>query len=235
MWGLKKKLPATIFHPTAGEVRLKIHARSTRLRLSLRLPNQFCLTVPPGTSLRSVQAFLLQTDSWIQQQLAKVDAPSSRLTDQILFQGLLYTIQHQAITERSLYKIDPDQRVIILDAATESTSQRLAYVCRKEFQKRIPSIISYYENSMGLKSKKVSVRDTKSRWGSCSGEGNISLCWRLVMAPADVMTYVIIHELAHLKHMNHSPEFWQLVSQYCPAYRLHKQWLKDNGHLLMAV
>jgi len=76
----------------------------------------------------------------------------------------------------------------------------------------------------------INFRKTKSKWGHCTSQGEIQLNWLLIMAPPEVMDYVIIHELCHLTHMNHSQEYWRLVERFCPAYKSHKAWLSDNGH-----
>jgi predicted metal-dependent hydrolase len=84
----------------------------------------------------------------------------------------------------------------------------------------------------GIEYSAVKVSNAKKRWGSCSSAGNLNLNWRLIMAPPQITDYVIIHELAHRKHMDHSKEFWSLVESYCPDYRKHLAWLKKNGHVL---
>lgn len=78
----------------------------------------------------------------------------------------------------------------------------------------------------------IKLSSAAKRWGSCSSAGNLNLNWRLIMAPTTVIDYVIVHELAHRKHMNHSKSFWRLVEQFCPDYREHLAWLKKHGHLL---
>ena len=88
---------------------------------------------------------------------------------------------------------------------------------------------------VGAYPKKVTLKDQRSRWGSCSIRGNINLNWRLIMAPQEVIDYVIIHELCHMHHMDHSRAFWHLVGKYAPNYKLAKKWLKLHGHLLMGL
>jgi predicted metal-dependent hydrolase len=83
--------------------------------------------------------------------------------------------------------------------------------------------------SMGLQVGKVAVRDQVSRWGSCSGIGTLSFSWRLVMAPPDVLDYVVVHELSHILVPNHSSRFWAVVSRWCPDWRVHRAWLSANG------
>lgn len=89
--------------------------------------------------------------------------------------------------------------------------------------------VSYYAQMMGVSYGRIAIRDQKTRWGSCSGEGNLNFNWRLIFAPAGVMDYVVVHELAHRKEMNHSPRFWRVVEDTMPEYRKYQKWLKENG------
>lgn len=91
------------------------------------------------------------------------------------------------------------------------------------FQERLLN----YSYIMQLSCQKLKVSHARSRWGSCSSSGTISLNWQLIRLPVDIMDYVIIHELAHRVHMNHSPTFWKLVAQYCPYYKTHREQLKN--------
>ena len=79
---------------------------------------------------------------------------------------------------------------------------------------------------------KIRIASARTRWGSCSSEGNLNFSWRLVMAPEEVIDYVVIHELAHLKERNHGAQFWALVEKMCPEYKERKKWLKDSGYML---
>ena len=89
--------------------------------------------------------------------------------------------------------------------------------------------VSYYAQKMGVSYGRIAIRDQKTRWGSCSGEGNLNFNWRLIFAPAGVLDYVVVHELAHRKEMNHSPRFWRVVEDTMPEYRKYQKWLKENG------
>ena len=86
--------------------------------------------------------------------------------------------------------------------------------------------------AMGVRPKRVQVRDQKTRWGSCTGKGTLTFNWRLLLAPPSVLDYVVIHELCHLRHPHHGKGFWRLVAQYCPAFESHRAWLRENGLLL---
>lgn len=90
----------------------------------------------------------------------------------------------------------------------------------------------FFSSKMQLKYKKIKIGKAQKRWGSCSSTGNLNFTWRLIMAPAEVVDYVIVHEIAHLQEHNHSVRFWSLVGRYCPDYKVHTEWLRVNGHLL---
>ena len=97
---------------------------------------------------------------------------------------------------------------------------------------KIKTLVDKYANILGVKYSKINIRDTKTRWGSCSSSKALSFSWRLILAPIDVMEYVIVHEVCHLKEMNHSEKFWRLVFQLYPNYFDAKLWIKRNGKSL---
>jgi predicted metal-dependent hydrolase len=99
---------------------------------------------------------------------------------------------------------------------------------RAEAARLINDMAERLSSQMGIHYQGMLIRGQKTRWGSCSQKKNLSLNWKLVMAPQPVIEYVIIHELLHLKEMNHSKRFWELVAQYCPNWREHKKWLKEH-------
>ena len=96
----------------------------------------------------------------------------------------------------------------------------------------IPKRVAYYHEFTGGNYQKITIRDQKTRWGSCSANGTLSFSFRLMMAPPRVLDYVVVHELCHLTHMNHSKDFWNMVQSILPDYKEHRKWLKENGHTL---
>lgn len=92
--------------------------------------------------------------------------------------------------------------------------------------------VTYFQQFTGGTYNSISIRDQKTRWGSCSGRGNLSFNWRLILAPPEILDYVVVHELCHLTYMNHSKEFWGLVGKVLPNYKDSRKWLKENGHTL---
>ena len=91
------------------------------------------------------------------------------------------------------------------------------------------------EAQLECKINRISIRDTKSRWGSCSSQGNLSFCWRLIMTPEWVLNYVIAHEVSHLKHMDHGPEFWQIVGTFGVKPKQARRWLNQHGRVLQRI
>ena len=118
------------------------------------------------------------------------------------------------------------QACIHLDAAQE-----------KELRERAKSVLAqrtaYFARQIGVTYGRITVRDQKTRWGSCSQTGNLNFNFRLILAPPEVLDYVVVHELCHRRQMNHSAQFWQEVAQVLPDYRKRKAWLTENGWRLM--
>ena len=118
------------------------------------------------------------------------------------------------------------QACIHLDAAQE-----------KELRERAKSVLAqrtaYFARQVGVTYGRITVRDQKTRWGSCSQTGNLNFNFRLILAPPEVLDYVVVHELCHRRQMNHSAQFWQEVAQVLPDYRKRKAWLTENGWRLM--
>ncbi|KUG03533.1 putative metal-dependent hydrolase [hydrocarbon metagenome] len=100
---------------------------------------------------------------------------------------------------------------------------------RSQAQEYIQERITYYQTLLGVKPVRVKIKNQQKRWGSCSSLGNLNFNWRAVMAPEPVMDYLIVHELCHLVHPNHSKAFWHLVSAIIPDYKERRDWLKKNG------
>ena len=97
----------------------------------------------------------------------------------------------------------------------------------------IPKRVAYYNAMTGGSYSRISIRDQKTRWGSCSSKGTLSFNWRLMLAPPSILDYVVVHELCHLTHMNHSPAFWQAVEAVYPDYKNARKWLKEHGSELV--
>jgi hypothetical protein len=100
---------------------------------------------------------------------------------------------------------------------------------------RLAGACDDYAARLGKPYARITMRDTRSRWGSCTSDGALMFSWRLIMTPPEVLDYVAAHEVAHLAEMNHSPAFWAVVAQLCPGYAPLRDWLKREGGALQAI
>jgi predicted metal-dependent hydrolase len=105
---------------------------------------------------------------------------------------------------------------------------------RREARERIAMIAQSEARALGVTYSRITLRDQRSRWGSCSSKGTLSFNWRLVLAPHDVLDYVVVHEICHLRELHHGPSFWKLVESRRPAYRESKRWLDEHGWEILA-
>ena len=134
---------------------------------------------------------------------------------------LLDTYQKQKEKPAIIDKNDKDPQIIYLEKQYKKAANDY-------FTKRV----EYYIEKTGGTYTHISIRDQKTRWGSCSNSGTLSFNWRLMLAPPRVLDYVVVHELCHLTYMNHSKDFWNKVSQIMPDYKMYRDWLKKNGSTL---
>lgn len=111
------------------------------------------------------------------------------------------------------------------------TEAQVKELARKALE-YIPSRVEYYAPIVGVDYNRITIRNQKTRWGSCSSKGNLNFNCFLMMAPPDVIDYVVVHELCHRKQMNHSKEFWDEVASVCPEYKEARNWLKEHGTLI---
>ena len=208
--------------------------RSKRARrVSLRIgPHDGALelVLPPRTTLEEEMKFARGQAAWIARRLAADGGPAP-FADGATFPLLGETVTIRRDEGRSAIPV-LDGNVLVVGGREETLSARvhrwLVDRAAREIEPRIRAVSS----RVGREPRRVTVRDTRSRWGSCSKDGNISLSWRLVLGPRHVLDYVIAHEMAHLRELNHGPRFWALVEKICPEFEGSRQWLRDHGSQL---
>ena len=119
--------------------------------------------------------------------------------------------------------------VIVVSTEAPHVTRRVREFLEAEARKDLAAAVQRHTAALGVTAKRITVRDTKSRWGSCSARGTLSFSWRLIMAPAFVLDYLAAHEVAHLRELNHSHRFWRLVFELCPRTEEAERWLKHHG------
>jgi len=209
--------------------------RAERYRLTLRKDGVAVATIPARGNERDARAFVEQHRDWLERARARQRAKPRAATvwtvgTHVLWRGELSEIRKASEGERAAVCLAADVfRVARLDGDLRATLE--AHFLRRgkiELTARTWELAA--ETAMDV--KEVMVRNQRTRWGSCTAGGVISLNWRLIQAPESVRDYVIYHELMHLKEMNHSARFWRRVEEVCPPWREAEVWLKRNGAML---
>lgn len=116
----------------------------------------------------------------------------------------------------------------------ERMTPEQVHTLAEQARRQIPDRVAFFADQMGVTYGRITIRNQRTRWGSCSSTGNLNFNCLLMLMPQQVIDYVVVHELSHRKHMNHSREFWATVKRYMPDYARHRQWLKENGGGLLA-
>ena len=208
------------------------HPRARHYLLRLRADRTVVVTVPRGGTLEFARQFAASRRGWLEKQWRILEArrtppPVLRPGMEALLRGRRVALETRERDGRLEIWLD-NQRVQA--AASEenlrpAVEQHLRALARKELTERAEELARQH----GAPIRRVTVRNQKSRWGSCSVRGTISLNWRLIQVPEAVRDYLILHELMHLRHLNHSARFWAAVESVCPDYRAAEAWLKHHS------
>ena len=212
------------------EVRLKRNSRAKRLTLRLsRTDGKATLTLPTRASLREAEGFAERQEGWLRAQISKLPERAELLDGgRLPFRGV--DLEIATTTGRSIRV----ERNKILVGGKHSGARLQAFV-KIEARNALVPAVEKYASKINRPFNRITLRDTRSRWGSCSAEGNLMFSWRLVMAPPAVLDYVAAHEVAHLVEMNHSRAFWDVMHTLMPDYQNHRNWLREHGAKLHAV
>ncbi len=217
-----------IDHILPGEppIPLVLRRSGRARRISLRIPQldgRVTLTMPNGVRDKEALEFAASKASWIRDHL------SAREDDVMVRHGAVLPIEGKmcrivaASTKR--VTMHPEEVAVPEDSA----GSRLQSWLRTLARERLATAADQYAGALGQSYARITLRDTRSRWGSCSSQRALMFSWRLILAPPEVLRYVAAHEVAHLAEMNHSPAFWANVGHLYGAYAPARRWLRENG------
>lgn len=247
-------LPATLdYNHGNRSVPLSVLRTNRRKTISFEVrPDEVRILAPKLYPDRELSALLNKRLSWIQKKLEEIDGKRETILrnyvegETFLFQGKSLVLSFDPCQSVAEARKSPDrvkvkgEKLCVLYPETDDKVGRALWVRRflaQWYQEQAQDIMTggtkYYESLIGVKARSISFRDYKSRWGSCSFRGDLSFNPRLIMAPNQVMDYVIVHELCHILEHNHSKAFWAHVETHFPSYKDAKKWLKDKGYQLV--
>lgn len=247
---LIERLRATASEPSAIGYSLRRSARAKQTRIVVRA-DKVEVVAPPHVSEASIQRFVQQQQNWIEQARKRVSAKTGSVQDLapshyfdgalVPYQGrqLPLTIKFGKAKTPKLRLLEDSQFIVYLPASQdpEHSSERIKLLLQSWMKQQAKiqalQIIDKHAPRFGLQPRSLRIKTQKSRCGSCGPNNDINLNWLLMLAPPEVLEYVVVHELCHIRHKNHSAQFWALVSAHLPDCLARRRWLKQHGASLM--
>ncbi|MEL6101601.1 MAG: SprT family zinc-dependent metalloprotease [Pseudomonadota bacterium] len=205
-------------------LRRSARARRITLRVS-QLDGRVTLTLPANADEAEGLAFLQQKAGWIRARVADLPKTvAARIGAQIPVEGVLRELQ-----QGEGRRVVLEEESISVPGRVEAAPRKVQAFLKMLARERLAEACDLYAGRLGRPAQSLSLRDPRSRWGSCSNEGRLMFAWRLIMAPPQILRYVAAHEVAHLMEMNHSAAFWDQVRRIHGDYAEPRRWLRENG------
>ena len=218
-------------------VRIAVKRVSTSRRFTLRVraaSQDVVLTMPKRASAKEARAFAERHAHWLAVRLARLPKPVPFAPDAVIpVRGVEHRLVHDA-GARSVPHLMAMESEPVLRAGGDAAffARRVADFLKREARRDLERAVAFYCAKLSLPRAPLTLRDTTSRWGSCTSKGRLNFSWRLILAPDYVLDYLAAHEVAHLRHMNHSPAYWRMLKDMCPATDRAEAWLKTQGSQL---
>lgn len=212
------------------EVRRSSDATKPRIDVDI---HGVTVVIPESEAVRP-RELLKENAAWVVDKHRTYDSYRAQVPDRNFEAGERFPYlgdDHELVIEpRSSHAVTEDSIRLRQSSVEQSSVQRvLENLYRKRARQRFTDRADYYAREMGVEYERIEIRNQRTKWGSCSSTGTLGLNWRLMMAPPDVIDYVIVHELAHLEEPNHTDAFWQLVGEYMPEYEAKANWLNEHS------
>lgn len=212
-------------------ITLRVSTRARRLRMRVLAGVGVEVVLPRGLSRADALSFVRAESAWVLRQVDALAArpPTIQIVDgaRVPYQGGSLVL---VMSESSRIRRNGD----VLHVPLGSDHTAIERWFRAEARRVCTEHANVFAAMLGVRFERIAIKDTRTRWGSCSTRRNLNFSWRLLLAPPEVLRYVVAHEVAHLREMNHSPRFWAIVEQLCPRFREHRRWLQAHGTELAA-
>jgi len=216
-------------------VTLRLNPRARRLIVKVHpSTGEVTVVAPSRRALDNALAFARSETDWIKKRLARVPKPVPLgFGERIPYRGELHQIVEGEKGRAPAWIDEEDgEPVILVSGHPQHAERRVLDFLKREARRVLDERVMHHAAKIGIKPRRITVRDTASRWGSCSAARSLSFSWRLILAPDYVLDYVVAHEMAHLKEMNHGPRFWKLVDLLVDDVRRAQRWLSEHGTVL---
>ena len=220
--------------PGSSDIFVTLRRSSRARRLSLRVSRtdgKVSLSLPLRLPVREAEKFVAEKADWIRKHVSA----SPKAKPLVFGETIPFCGQKLTIEQGSVKRVKVHRGRLICPPSQDMLGPRIAAFLKLNARQALTAASGKYAKALGKPFNRITIRDTKSRWGSCSSAGNLNYSWRLMMAPEDVLDYVAAHEVAHLALMDHSPAFWNVVEELMPDYRDKKNWLKVYGAELQSI
>jgi predicted metal-dependent hydrolase len=218
---------------TAVEVAVREAARARRLTIRVSADRAAEIVVPPGTGRRQIERALRRHRDWIARKAEEMEARTAGRPRLGLDRPGVVWVGGEAVPierrggGRPMAGIERGRLAVAGPAQSAAAAIERWY--RREARRRARARVEAHWEPVGVRPQRISVRDQRTRWGSCTARGTLSFSWRLLLAPPAILDYVVVHELCHLRELNHSPAFWSLLERTRPGWRAEAAWLRDHG------
>lgn len=220
--------------PGLPEIEITLRRSARARRFSLRVSQAtgaVTLSIPARARESEALAFARAQEGWIRAALARMPAVVGvGIGAELPFEGRVLRLAAGA--GRSV-RIEGDSLIVPGDA--DRAAARVSAFLRVQARNRLVAASDHYAAQIGRRVTQITLRDTRSRWGSCTSDGSLMYSWRLIMAPPRVLDYVAAHEVAHMLEMNHSDRFWAVVDRLFPGWQAERAWLKRQGGALQSI
>lgn len=219
-----------------------IYSKRKTLCISMERDAAVTVRAPEGTPRWQIEEFLRKKSSWIarmQEETLKRAGrrPERRFKsgERLPLFGKEYRLELRKNADAGSFRVFTERESLVIESPLEDPEKIRELLRRwylRQAEEIFPQRAAYFASLLGLTYGKIHIREQKTRWGSCSGQGNLNFNWKLVLGPPRALDYVAAHEVCHLKYMNHGAEFWSCVKSLLPDYEIWRRWLREHGEEL---
>jgi len=215
-------------------------SRKRRKTISLQISDksELVIAAPYFTPAAEINRFVQEKQNWIHKTIQKRKEDSIKNKSKEYITGEMFYYLGESFPLETFFEQNERNGLVFwrnrfyLNTADVTEKGIFYFVSwyKKKAREYINQHVDFFSREIGVLPRKIKITSAEKRWGSCSADDNLSFSFRLIMAPPDIIDYVIVHELMHIKEKNHSAAFWKLMEAVMPEYKIHRRWLKDNNH-----